>query len=65
MAERDGTHPDPGHETMRRYVDGQRMYFECSQPWARADIVIDSSRFDHPRIIAPEHAHLAIDRTRH
>ncbi|GAB2657012.1 uridine kinase [Nocardia goodfellowii] len=59
MAGRDGTHPDPKHQTMRRYVDGQRLYFARSQPWTRADIVIDNTRFDQPRIIDPQHAHSA------
>ncbi|MFB8281175.1 uridine kinase [Nocardia colli] len=59
MADRDGTHPDPEHETMRRYIQGQRLYFARSQPWARADIVIDNTRLDRPHIIAPEHAHAA------
>ncbi|MEV6324263.1 uridine kinase [Nocardia sp. NPDC051787] len=59
MAERDGLTETPEHETMRRYVDGQRLYFARSQPWARADIVIDNTRFDQPRIIAPEYAHSA------
>ncbi|MDR7173001.1 uridine kinase [Nocardia kruczakiae] len=59
MAERDGTHPDPAHETVRRYVDGQRLYFARSQPWSRAGIVIDNTRYDQPNIVAPEHAHAA------
>lgn len=59
LAERDGTHPDPEHETMRRYIEGQRLYFAQCRPWARADLVIDNTRFDHPQIIAPESAHAA------
>jgi uridine kinase len=55
MAERDGTHPDPEHESMRRYVGGQRIYFERSRPWERASIVVDNSRFDEPRIVDAAH----------
>ncbi|WP_218023327.1 uridine kinase [Nocardia altamirensis] len=54
MAERDGTHPDPEHDSMRRYVDGQRIYFERSRPWERASLVVDNTHFDQPRIIGTE-----------
>ena len=44
MAHRDGTHPDPGHPTMRRYVEGQRLYLAACRPRERATVVLD-----HPR----------------
>lgn len=40
MALRDGTHPDPEHPTMRRYVQGQRLYLQAADPRSRADVVI-------------------------
>ena len=43
MAERDGTHPDPEHASMRRYVGGQRLYFGAASPWHHADLVVDNS----------------------
>nr|AIU93465.1 hypothetical protein LRS1606.31 [Rhodococcus sp. NS1] len=51
MAERDGTHPDPEHDSMRRYIGGQRIYFERTRPWERATIIVDNTNFDDPRII--------------
>jgi uridine kinase len=52
MAERDGTHPDPTHPSMRRYVEAQRIYFAACTPTKRASVVIDNSDFDAPRITA-------------
>jgi uridine kinase len=54
MAERDGSDPDPDHESMRRYMDGQRLYFAAARPWERASIVVENSHPDRPRVIAPE-----------
>lgn len=51
MAERNGSHPDPHHESMRRYVDGQRIYFARARPWERASIVVDNTDFTSPRIV--------------
>ncbi|MGW4943764.1 uridine kinase [Actinoplanes sp. NPDC004185] len=48
MARRDGTHPDPDHPSMARYVQGQRLYFAACRPWERADLVIDNSDIDRP-----------------
>jgi uridine kinase len=48
MARRDGTHPDPEHPSMARYVQGQRLYFAACRPWERADLVIDNSDIDRP-----------------
>lgn len=41
MAERDGSHPDPEHPTMRRYVEGQRSYLAACRPRERATVVLD------------------------
>ncbi|MHA3704777.1 NUDIX domain-containing protein [Jatrophihabitans sp. YIM 134969] len=43
MAVRDGTPADPGHPRMRRYVEGQRIYFARCRPRERADVVIEHS----------------------
>lgn len=51
LAARDGTHPDPEHDTLSRYVEGQRMYFAACQPWQRADLVLDATDLDAPRLV--------------
>lgn len=43
MAIRDGTAPDPTHPSMRRYVQGQLMYFAAASPWRQATVVVDNS----------------------
>lgn len=53
MAERDGSHPDPEHESMRRYVGGQQLYFTTTRPWEKASLVIDNRTPTHPRAIPP------------
>lgn len=52
MAIRDGTHSDPEHPSMRRYVGGQQIYYTAVRPWERATLVVDNSG-DEPRVIAP------------
>ena len=54
MAARDGSNPDPEHESMRRYVEGQRIYFATARPWQRASLVIENSDPDRPYVVAPE-----------
>lgn len=56
MATRDGSNPDPEHPSMRRYIHGQRLYFEAARPWERATYVIDNSDFRSPRIVCPDRA---------
>ena len=51
MSVRDGTHPDPDHASMRRYVEGQRLYFSACDPRARADVVVDNTDVGDPRIV--------------
>lgn len=51
MNVRDGSHPDPEHPTMLRYVGGQRLYFASAEPWARATRIIDNTLPDEPRIL--------------
>ncbi|WP_152365422.1 uridine kinase [Microlunatus speluncae] len=54
MAGRDGGSPDPEHPSQRRYVEGQRLYFEACRPWQRADLVIDNTDPRHPMIITAQ-----------
>lgn len=56
MADRDGTHPDPEHPSMTRYVGGQQLYFADSHPAARADLVVDNSDPAYPAVIAANQA---------
>jgi uridine kinase len=43
MAVRDGSEPDPDHPSMRRYVEGQRLYLDSCVPSERAHVVVDNS----------------------
>lgn len=51
MALRDGSSPDPGHPSNRRYVDGQRLYFDSCAPWALASINVDNNDLSAPAIV--------------
>jgi uridine kinase len=51
LAQRDGTHPDPSHPSVARYVDAQRLYFAACAPWRRAVVVVDNTRLDRPVIV--------------
>jgi uridine kinase len=51
MARRDGSEPDPDHPSVRRYVAGQRLYFDACAPWHRADLVVDNTSLDEPRLV--------------
>jgi len=51
MALRDGSNPDPEHSSMKRYVDGQRMYFKSARPWDRATFVVDNANYLLPRLL--------------
>lgn len=51
MAVRDGTPPDPDDPAMERYVGGQRRYFAECAPWSGADLVIDNTDVERPRIV--------------
>jgi uridine kinase len=53
MAVRDGTHPDPEHPTMARYVGAQRRYFAERAPWTRADVVVDNADVERPAVTTP------------
>lgn len=48
LSQRDGSHPNPEHPSMRRYVEGQRIYLKACQPRAKATVVLDNSSL-HPQ----------------
>ncbi len=52
MSVRDGGNPDPEHPSMRRYVGGQRLYFEAAEPWSRATRAVDNTQPDEPRLLS-------------
>lgn len=43
LSERDGSNPDPGHDSNARYVEGQRIYLSRCHPERRATHVADNS----------------------
>jgi uridine kinase len=51
MVDRDGADPSLEHASNRRYVDGQRLYLARCRPGELADVVVDNSQFDRPRIV--------------
>ncbi|WP_166349773.1 AAA family ATPase [Phytoactinopolyspora limicola] len=51
MAQRDGTSPDPNDLSMRRYVEGQRLYLARSNPQAKAAFVVDNTDPQRPRLM--------------
>ena len=51
MARRDGSHVDPLHPSLRRYMGGQRLYFQAARPWDRASFVVDNSDFTAPKLM--------------
>jgi len=58
MAVRDGSHPDHRHASMRRYVEGQQLYFAEAEPWRHASEIMDNSS-DEPIRIRPENCFAA------
>lgn len=52
MAARDGSDPDPDHPSLRRYVEGQRLYFAACEPRSTASVIIDNTVLGAPRILA-------------
>ncbi|MFN8156780.1 MAG: hypothetical protein U0R68_05160 [Candidatus Nanopelagicales bacterium] len=53
MALRDGSEPDPGHPSMWRYVEGQRLYLARCRPAERATLVVDNTDVADPRVVQP------------
>lgn len=54
MAVRDGSPPDPNHSSLRRYVEGQRLYFAERDPAREATFVVDNADLARPRLIDAE-----------
>jgi uridine kinase len=52
MSVRDGTHPDPEHPSMRRYVEGQRLHLRTCSPRKHASVVVDNTDPSDPRVAA-------------
>lgn len=50
MAMRDGSNPDPEAPSNRRYVEGQRFYFDEARPQVRASITIDNNDILTPKV---------------
>ncbi|UVJ40838.1 uridine kinase [Arthrobacter sp. CJ23] len=57
MAVRDGSPGDPEHPGMRRYVQGQRLYFQACKPWLRADRIVDNSDWSRPAVVGSVAGH--------
>ncbi len=52
MAARDGSHPDPEHPSVQRYVEGQRIYLRRCRPRERARWLLDhTGRPDSPVVL--------------
>jgi uridine kinase len=51
MILRDGFSEDADDRKVRRYVDGQQLYFDTCSPWERASLVVDNSDWSAPRVI--------------
>jgi len=52
-AARDGTPADPAAAGIRRYVEGQHLYFREARPWDHASVVVDNTDLAAPMIIVP------------
>jgi uridine kinase len=50
VAARDGTDPDAGATSNRRYVEGQRLYLRRDDPRQHATFVVDNTDLARPRI---------------
>jgi uridine kinase len=51
VARRDGTAPEPGAASNRRYVEGQQLYLAECAPRVHASVVIDNRDLDAPRLV--------------
>jgi len=51
MAGRDGVSADPDHPDQRRYLDAQAIYRERCRPADSADLVVDNTDPERPRLI--------------
>jgi uridine kinase len=51
LARRDGLPADPAAPANRRYLEGQRLYLAACRPAQRADVVIDNTDLERPRLV--------------
>lgn len=51
LAARDGSHADPAHPSIARYVGGQQKYFAAAEPWQRAHVIVDATDLDAPALV--------------
>jgi uridine kinase len=51
MAKRDGSNPNPRAAANQRYYEGQQLYFREAGPQQQADILIDYTDLEQPRIV--------------
>ena len=42
--------PHVSAESNRRYIEGQRLYFQTARPRERATLIVDNTDLNHPRI---------------
>jgi uridine kinase len=50
LARQDGFGADGDHRNVRRYVEAQLLYFAATSPLDAANVVIDNTDVDTPRI---------------
>lgn len=53
LARRDGFPADPAAPANRRYLEGQRLYLAACRPGEQADVVIDNTDPERPRLVGP------------
>ena len=51
MTARDGSDPNPEAPGNKRYLEGQKLYFKEVRPQRSADVLIDYSDWDEPKVI--------------
>lgn len=51
MVQRDGSDPNPMAVSNRRYYEGQKLYFAECKPQKAADVLVDYTDLDAPRIV--------------
>ena len=56
-AQRDGSSPDPGAASNRRYVEGQKFYLGTCEPRRFATIVVNNDDLDSPRVVKAQGDH--------
>ncbi|MFK8137784.1 MAG: hypothetical protein AB8E15_05415 [Bdellovibrionales bacterium] len=49
-ASRDNSCPDPDDDSNRRYVEGQKLYFNLDSPKERATLIFDNNNLQKPKV---------------